>query len=244
MNNDLCIYGKHPIFLALQHKKRDIFKIYTSNLEELKQFIKENNIKIKENIIEYKTNDQINKIIKEDVNHQGYLALASNHKKYNFDTFLNETKQNNKLEKIIILDQLTDPHNIGAIIRSAVAFGVKYIITTEKNTPKDSSVIVKSSAGMSEIIDIIEVVNINNSIEELKKVGYFIIGMAGEAKLNLKTIKNDSNYCLVVGNEGRGIRQLVKKNCDILCKIEMEEAVESLNVSVATAIALYQLWSK
>lgn len=244
MNNDLCIYGKHPIFLALQHKKRDIFKIYTSNLEELKQFIKENNIKIKENIIEYKTNDQINKIIKEDVNHQGYLALASNHKKYNFDTFLNEIKQNNKLEKIIILDQLTDPHNIGAIIRSAVAFGVKYIITTEKNTPKDSSVIVKSSAGMSEIIDIIEVVNINNSIEELKKVGYFIIGMAGEAKLNLKTIKNDSNYCLVVGNEGRGIRQLVKKNCDILCKIEMEEAVESLNVSVATAIALYQLWSK
>lgn len=244
MNNDLCIYGKHPIFLALQHKKRDIFKIYTSNLEELKQFIKENNIKIKENIIEYKTNDQINKIIKEDVNHQGYLALASNHKKYNFDTFLNEIKQNNKFEKIIILDQLTDPHNIGAIIRSAVAFGVKYIITTEKNTPKDSSVIVKSSAGMSEIIDIIEVVNINNTIEELKKVGYFIIGMAGEAKLNLKTIKNDSNYCLVVGNEGRGIRQLVKKNCDILCKIEMEEAVESLNVSVATAIALYQLWSK
>lgn len=244
MNNELFIYGKYPIFLALQHKKREIFKIYTSNLDELKQFIKENNIKIKENIIEYKTNDQINKIIKEDINHQGYLALASNHKKYNFDTFLKETKQNNKLEKIIILDQLTDPHNIGAIIRSAVAFGVKYIITTEKNTPKDSSVIVKSSAGMSEIIDIIEVVNINNSIEELKKVGYFIIGMAGEAKLNLKTIKNDSNYCLVVGNEGRGIRQLVKKNCDILCKIEMEEAVESLNVSVATAIALYQLWGK
>lgn len=241
---ELFIYGKHPILLALKYNKRKIFKIYTSNKSELEEYLKREKIKVQNNIIEFKNNNEISKIIKDDVNHQGYLAIVSNHFNYDFDEFLTkECKDKNNLPKLLILDQLTDPHNIGAIIRSAVAFGVKYIITTERNTPKDSGIIVKSSAGMSEIVNIIEVVNINNTIEKLKKIGYFVVGMAGEAKRNIKDLKGDS-YCLIVGNEGKGIRQLVKKNCDILCKIEMENNVESLNVSVATAIGCYQLWGK
>lgn len=243
-NNDLFIYGKHPVLLALKHNKRKIYKIYTSNVKELEEYLKKEKIKVQKGLIEFKNNNEIARIIKEDVNHQGYLASVSNHFSYDFDDFLSkECKDKNNLPKLLILDQLTDPHNIGAIIRSAVAFGVKYIITTERNTPKDSGIIVKSSAGMSEMIDIIEVVNVNNTIEKLKKVGYFVVGMAGEGKENIKNLKGDF-YCLIVGNEGNGIRQLVKKNCDILCKIEMENNVESLNVSVATAIACYQLWSK
>lgn len=243
-SNDLFIYGKHPVLLALKHNKRKIYKIYTSNIKELEEYLKREKIKIQNDIIEFKNNNEIKKIVKEDVNHQGYLALASKHFNYNFDEFLKrECENKNNLPKLLILDQLTDPHNIGAVIRTAVAFGVKYIITTERNTPKDSGIIVKSSAGMSEMVDIIEVVNISNAIDKLKKVGYFVIGMAGEGKENIKNLKGDC-YCLIVGNEGNGIRQLVKKNCDILCKIDMENNVESLNVSVATAIACYQLWSK
>ena len=240
---DFFIYGKHPCFTLLQNQKRKIKKIYTSNFDILNKFIEENKININKNIIEKKSNNEISNIIKENVNHQGFLILASERKKTTLDEFIEkECKNKNNLPKLIILDQLTDPHNVGAIIRTAMAFGVKHIITTKFNSVNDSAIITKTSTGLSEVIDIIEVVNVNNTIEELKKVGYFIIGMAGEAKTNIKTIKNPENLCLVIGNEGNGIRQLVKKNCDILVKIEMNEEVESLNASVATAIAIYQIW--
>ena len=241
---DFFIYGKHPIFILLQNQKRNIKKIYTSNFDILIDFIKKNKININKNIIEKKSNQEITKILKDDVNHQGFLAVVGERKNLDlYDFIKNECEDKDNLPRLIILDQLTDPHNIGAIIRTALAFGVKYIITTKFNSAKDSAIITKTSAGLSEMIDLIEVVNLNRTIEELKKVGYFVIGMAGEAKINLKTMTDSKNLCLIVGNEGNGIRQLVKKNCDILAKIEMENNVESLNVSVATAIAIYQLWA-
>ena len=86
-------------------------------------------------------------------------------------------------------------------------------------------------------------ININKTLEILKNTGYFIIGLAGEAQGNIKTITNSENLCLIVGNEGKGIRQLIKKNCDALYKINISQDVESLNASVAAAIAIYQLWS-
>lgn len=240
---DFFIYGKHPIFLALKNKSRIFKKIYTSNFNELKKFLEDNKIVLKNDVIKSLNNAEISKIIKEDVNHQGYLALVGEKKFIDFDYFLkNKCLDRNDLPRLLILDQLTDPHNIGAIIRTAVAFGVEDIITTKFNSTKDSAVIVKSSAGLSEIINIIEVVNLNNTVEELKDVGYFVVGMAGEGKQNLKNIKDPKNLCLIIGNEGKGIRNLLKKNCDILCKIEIDEKVESLNASVATAIALFQLW--
>ena len=240
---DFFIYGKHPLFLLLKNRKRKIKKIYTSNFEELIKFIDTNKIVLDKKIIEKKSNIEITKIAKEDINHQGFLAIVSERKNMDIDDFINnECKDKNNLPKIIILDQVTDPHNVGAIIRTALAFGVEYLIVTKFNSSKDSATIVKTSAGFSEVINMIEVTNINKAIEDLKKIGYFIIGMAGEAKNNLKEIKDSKNLCLVVGNEGNGIRPLVKKNCDILTKIEMNNDVESLNVSVATAITIYQLW--
>ena len=156
--------------------------------------------------------------------------------------FLKAIKEEKELPRLLILDQLTDPHNIGAIIRTAVAFNIKYIILTKYNSLNDLSVISKTSAGMVNMVNIIEVINLNNSIDILKKAGYFIIGMAGEATKDIKTITDNKSICLVIGNEGNGIRQLVKKNCDLLCKITTNSNVESLNASVAAAISIYTLW--
>lgn len=240
---DFFVYGKHPCFILLKSQTRKIKKIYTSNFDILNKFIEDNKIHINKNIIETKTNNEISNIIKENVNHQGFLFLVSERKKTTLSEFIDKNCQNKQnLPKLIILDQITDPHNVGAIIRTAVAFGVKHIIVTKFNSVSDSAIITKTSTGLSEVIDIIEVVNINNTINELKKIGYFVVGMAGEAKVNIKKIKDTENLCLVIGNEGNGIRQLVKQNCDILTKIEIDKEVESLNASVATAIAIYQLW--
>lgn len=245
--NKILIYGKHPVLLALKNQRRKFYKIYTSNIDELKRYLNNNHMVNINNLIEYKNNNDLNKLFKEEINHQGYVALVSPIEKINDDDFIEKCekckKNNEKLPRLLILDQLTDPHNVGAIMRTAAAFNVKYVIITKYNSPKESATILKTSAGMSEILNIVEVININKTIEKLKTIGYFIVGLAGEGKENIKNIRNGDDLCLVVGNEGNGIRRLVKKNCDILCKINIAREVESLNASVATAIAIYQLWS-
>ena len=243
--NELMIYGKQPVLLTILNKKRQIFKIYTSNKKELCDFINKNDIKFNIGCIEERTNRELDNLtIDNEVNHQGYIAIVGSRSRINFDIFCNEIcKDKNNLPKLLILDEVTDPRNVGAIMRTAAAFGVNYIISTYRNSVNDSGTIIKSSAGYSEVMELIEVGNLNQAMEDLKKVGYFIIGLAGETKQDIKSIKDSKNLCLVLGNEGRGIRQLVKKNCDSLYRIEMQNNVESLNVSVACAIAIYQLWS-
>lgn len=236
------IYGKHPFFLALKNRSLDFEKIYTSNINELEDFIAKNNIDLKKSLINIKNNFELNKIFP-DINHQGYIGYIKKRKYLDFQDFINKKCSNkSNLPRIVILDQLTDPHNIGAIIRTCLAFDVKYIIKTKYNSPNDAAIISKTSAGLSEFINIIEVQNLNNTIESLKKIGYFVIGLAGEAINDIKMLDDSTNVAMVIGSEGCGIRPLVKKNCDILYKITMANEVESLNVSVATAIAIYKLW--
>ena len=239
MNKEIILYGKHPVLLSLKNRK--FFKIYTSNIKELEKYIKDNKININKSIIEYRDNNSLSKMVNNS-NHQGYVAITDIKKNLSIYDFVDIIKDKKELPRLLILDQLTDPHNIGAIIRTAVAFNIEYIILTKYNSLNDLSIISKTSAGMINMVNIIEVINLNNTIDILKKAGYFIIGMAGEAKQDIKTITDNKNICLIIGNEGNGIRQLVKKNCDILCKITTNNNVESLNASVATAISIYILW--
>ncbi len=157
---------------------------------------------------------------------------------------LHKINDKNNLPNILILDQITDPQNVGAIMRSALAFDFKKIIITEFNSAKESSAMIKASAGCIDYVDIYSGANLNNLLEELKKIGYWCIGLAGEANISCKKINDYENIALVVGSEGNGIRQLVKKNCDLLVKIPTNSDVESLNVSVATAIVLNQIYAK
>ena len=243
--NKSLIYGKHPFFSVLKSKKRKIYKIFVSkkNQNEFYDFLKQNNIVLLDNIVEITDSQKLDNVFPyTEKNHQGYILFASEKQKLSFDDFLNNAKSQSSLPKLLILDQILDPHNLGAIIRTSVAFGINNIIITSYNSVKDTPTVSKSSVGLNEIVNLIEVVNLNNTIKELKKMGYFIIGLDGEAKNTINSIKDPTNLALVLGNEGKGIRELVKKNCDMLVKIEMKECVESLNVSVATAIAVYELW--
>jgi len=177
------------------------------------------------------------------VNHQGFVVEASRKPRLSFGTFLKKCEGKERLPRLLILDQLTDPHNIGAMIRTACAFGITNVIATKYNFPQEGSTIIKSSAGMTEFVDLIEVVNLSKTMEELEKLGYTTVGLDGYATTYINEVKAD-NIALILGSEGKGIRPLVKKNCNILTKIPMSEKVESLNASVAGAIAMYELWGK
>lgn len=243
--NQILIYGKHPFFSVLKSQNRKIYALYVSKKNELEfgDFLQKNNIILPNNLVNYVDNSKLDLLFPyKDKNHQGYLMQAAEKGKITFDDFILSLDNNKPLPKLILLDQILDPHNLGAIIRTAVAFGINNIIITSFNSTKETPVVLKTSAGLSELVNLIEVVNLNAAIKDLKNAGYFIIGLDGAAKTNIDSIKDNTNLALVLGNEGKGIRDLVKKNCDELVKIPMEDCVESLNVSVASAIAIYELW--
>jgi 23S rRNA (guanosine2251-2'-O)-methyltransferase len=244
--NEIILCGKHAVFSALEKKRRKIFEIFVTenSATELENFLNKNSLEKLKNLVRRLDNRGIENLLGEGQIHQGIAIRATKLPLKTQNDLLEELcelKENSKLPTLILLDQISDPHNVGAIIRSAIGFGVTKIIFCEHNAPKENATIVKSSAGTIEMADLIVVTNFSNLLEKLKKIGYWCIGLAGEAKHNITEIKEYKNIALVVGSEGDGIRDLVKKNCDLLAKIQMNNEVESLNASVAAAIALYEI---
>jgi len=149
------------------------------------------------------------------------------------------------LEKpVLMLDQVSDPHNVGAILRSAAAFDVGAVIATDRNAPAESGVMAKSASGALEMIPMITVINLVQAIEILKKAGYWIYGLDGTATQNIADAKLDKKTVLILGAEGAGLRRLTAEHCDVLVKLPMSGKMESLNVSNAAAIALYDLFRR
>jgi 23S rRNA (guanosine2251-2'-O)-methyltransferase len=239
------IFGKHQVFSVLKGNRRKIFSILATknSISDLEKFLKDENLAHFKTQIKLVDNSEIEKLVGPHQVHQGLLVKGSKLPIQNQNDLLEELYALDKeqLPPLLLLDQLSDPHNIGAIIRSAAAFGVKKIIFCEHNSPKENSTIVRASAGTIDLVDLVVVINFNNLIEKLKKIGYWIVGLAGEGKASITEIKDYKTIALIIGSEGNGIRDLVKKNCDILAKININQEVESLNASVATAIALYEL---
>jgi 23S rRNA (guanosine2251-2'-O)-methyltransferase len=142
---------------------------------------------------------------------------------------------------VMVLDQVTDPHNVGAILRSAAAFGAIGVVTQDRNAPEETGTLAKSASGALEKLPLVKVTNLVRALETLKEAGFWIAGMAGEAKQTLAEAKLSGKIALVMGSEGEGLRRLTREHCDYLVKLPQSDLVESLNVSNAAAVALYEL---
>lgn len=213
------VFGKNVL---KETKNDDIQKVYTSRIEIL-EYCEKNNIKCQQ-----VTNDYLNKMVKG--NHQGIVLEISDYKYFN----LNDIEGN----FLVMLDHLEDPHNFGAIIRTCAAAGVTSIIIPKDRAVKITDTVVKTSAGTINKVKIIMVSNLVDAIKKLKKQGFYIYG-ADAAGDNYQKIDFSGKKVLIIGNEGKGISPLVKKNCDFLISIPLENNVESLNASVAAGILIY-----
>ena len=167
-------------------------------------------------------------------NHQGVMIEVESFKYESLDDLSDS-------EKLILLDKIEDPHNLGAIIRSAESFGFDGVIIPERRSAKVTPTVYKTSAGAINNIKIVMVKNLNRTMEELKDQGFWIYGLAGEAESSIDQTDLKGKVALVVGNEGDGLSRMVREHCDMLVKIPMQGLVNSLNASVASAISMYEV---
>jgi 23S rRNA (guanosine2251-2'-O)-methyltransferase len=181
----------------------------------------------------------ISKILPEGAVHQGVALLVEPLPRRDLEEVLEGAKDARRV--VLVMDQITDPHNAGAILRTAAAFGVTAVIVQDRHSPPESGVLAKAASGALDIVPVVVAVNIARAVEELGKHGFWRVALAGDGDMTLKDARHDGDVALVVGSEGEGIRRLVRERCDVSAYVPITRAMESLNVSNAAAVALYEV---
>ncbi|MBZ9662810.1 RNA methyltransferase [Mesorhizobium sp. ESP-6-4] len=224
------LYGLHTVRAALDNPRRRIrTMLVTRNAAERLAIGDLAALPFKAEFVEPK---DIDRITGSDAVHQGVLIEAEPLKPKRLDA-LGDTRL------VLVLDQVTDPHNVGAILRSAVAFGAGALITTARHSPQESGVLAKSASGALEHIDQIEVKNLADALGQLHEAGFQTIGLDSEGPAELEKTFAGERIALVLGAEGKGLRQKTRETVTALARLDMPGAIHSLNVSNAAAVSLY-----
>ena len=231
--NDL-IYGIHAAAAVLANPKRQIVHVWAT----------ENGLgRLKEDGVEVSTTPEIvhprildHLLTGQDAVHQGVVVEAKSLPQPRLDQIPRDGL-------LVILDQVTDPHNVGAILRSCAAFGVTAMVTTARHAPHETGVFFKSASGAYEYIPVVRVTNLSRALEELKGYGFTLLGLDSEAAIEISDAPKQRPLALVLGAEGKGLRQKTRETCDVVARLEMPGAIKSLNVSIAAAVSLYALRS-
>ncbi len=245
MTKDFYIYGKHPIAETLRTRPESLKRIYIKETGKQAGFDEIRILAQRAGIPVSSASEKQIKAWVGDVSHQGVLALS---KPFEYDSLTDylATVTDEKLHTILILDHILDVSNIGAMIRSATGMGIDAIIVAELNQAPVTSAVFKTSAGTVGKIPIIQVGNINQCVELLKKSRFWIVGLSshdqtGRESIPLWKYNFDTHVAIVVGNEGSGVRQKTLEHCDTVVQIPMVHDVESLNASVTAGIVSYEV---
>ena len=236
------IVGKHAVVEALKNPKRRVIRVFLTE-DSKKKIHKENqHINLLKNLtVFYKTKKELDKYCsREGITHQGMVAEIENLDNVNIKEFIDENKNRDNIN-LVALDDVTDPRNIGSIIRSATSFNIDGIIVKERSYPSDSKLLYKSASGCTELINIFQVSNVNTTLKYLKSKNFWVSGFDSGAKKNFTNHNWKGNNILLFGSEGYGLNYQIKKNSDFLFRININEKVDSLNISNSASVVFHYL---
>ena len=238
---DDWIWGKHSVFEALTNE-RAINRIWcTSEIFSSEKFyILLKDLKSKGVLIEEVSWNRLSQLTS-GATHQGVALQLACSKTISLEKLINISKKNSANPIILALDGITDPHNVGAIIRSAEAFDCKGIIIPQRRSAGLTGTVAKVAAGALEHLPVSRVINLNRALDELKKNGFIVVGLSGDCQLSISSFHEKTPLVVIVGSEDKGISLLTQKKCDFLLKIPLKGKTSSLNASVAAAISLFYL---
>jgi 23S rRNA (guanosine2251-2'-O)-methyltransferase len=227
------LWGRHAVEAALNNPERQHRKLWATR-EGLASLDGELPAGFP---LDYADAADLARLVARDAPHQGLVLECSPLPELGLDDLEPAAAE----RPLVVLDQVTDPHNLGAILRSAAAFGAAALVTQDRHAPPESGVVAKAASGALEIVPWVRVVNLARALEDMAEAGYWRLALAGEAETLLADALPSGPVALVLGAEGEGLRPNVQQHCDALARLPIAPAMESLNVSNAAAIALYAL---
>ena len=222
-------WGRHAVVAALANPERDIVRIWATREAAAGLDIPQSVPMVFSDVAD------LGKMVPRDAPHQGLVAEVERLDDILLADLLDRAEDGRPL---VVLDQVTDPHNVGAILRSAAAFGALGLVTQDRHAPPESGALAKAASGALETMPWVRVVNLARALDDMAEAGFWRIGLAGEAETKLADALGPPRVALVLGAEGEGLRQNTEGHCDALARLPIS-GIESLNVSNAAAIALY-----
>lgn len=232
------IYGRNVIVSRLKEAK-DIEEIYLMDSfkeKNILELLKKNKVKVT-----FCKKSKLDSLAGNEF-HQGIVAKVHTYDYYGFENLINDVS-NKENPLIVMLDGIEDPHNFGAILRSCEAMGVDGVVVSRHGCCPLNSTVAKTSTGAIELVKVVEVNNLSNAIKRLKDEGFWVVGAEANNSVDYREVDYNGKIVLIVGSEGKGISRLVIENCDYKVKLPMVGKVNSLNVSVACAVLLYQVYN-
>ena len=224
------LWGRHAVSAALANPERRIVRIHVSR-DIAAQFDLPAGVPVT-----FAEAADLARLVPHDAPHQGIVLDVDRLPDLALADLLDEAEDGRPL---LVLDQVTDPHNVGAILRSAAAFDALGIVTQDRHAPPESGALAKAASGALETVPWVRVVNLARALDEMAEAGFWRVGLTGEAEMTLGEALGPKRVALVLGAEGEGMRQNTEAHCDALAKLPISQRIESLNVSNAAAIALY-----
>lgn len=231
----LWLYGIHPVRAALENPRRKLHRVLLT--DRAAALIGQRPLAKTEHQIV--SSDVIARIVPPGAVHQGVALLCEPLPRLELADLLRTRSRGPRT--FTVLDQISDPHNVGAILRSAVAFGVSAVVVQDRHAAAPTGALAKAASGALDIVPYVEVVNIARALEQFGAAGFWRLALSGDGEQSIRDGVPEGDVVLVLGSEGSGIRRLVRERCDAAAFIPMASAMESLNVSVAAAIAFYEI---
>ena len=225
-------WGRHAVYAALDNPERRVRKLWITH-DAAREIVMPADVPTV-----YADVADLARLVPADAPHQGIVCEADPLEDIWLADLIEQGADDTR--PLIVLDQVTDPHNVGAVLRSAAAFDALGIVTQDRHAPPESGTVARAASGALEVVPWVRVVNLARALDEIAEAQYWRIGLTGEAPTTLAgALKGGGKTCLVLGAEGEGMRQNTEAHCDVLARLPISDKVESLNVSNAAAIALY-----